>query len=150
MNYKKLFTGIFFSGVLSFPIVATQVMPAAAAPETSTRVQSEVSVKWEPLARIQNPKQSVTIELNNQTQETLEYLITTRTDFRTLASGQKTRLIVEASKLPVFLNINATSSTEVKYLLKVTGNTVMVDLQPTDGPGDTTLNIQETGGIFVY
>ncbi len=150
MNYKKLLTSMLCSGALSFPIIAAPMMPAAAEPETSARVQSEVSVKWEPLARINNPKQSVTIELDNQTQETLEYLITTRTDFRTLAPNQKTRLVVEASKLPVFLNINATSATEVKYLLKVTGSTVMVELQQTEGPGDTTLNIQETGGIFVY
>jgi hypothetical protein len=110
-------------------------------------LESELSVKWEPLARI-NPAEPVTIVLNNQSTETLEYLITTHTDFRRLAPGASTRLMV--SDFPGFLNINAQRTVGVKYSLTVEKNQVTINLKLANDQGDTTLNIDRTGAIYLY
>ncbi|MBE9032048.1 hypothetical protein IQ266_20120 [filamentous cyanobacterium LEGE 11480] len=131
-----------------------EAKPTQAKPEKSTdtakpkaAIQSKTSIDWVPLARI-NPEKPVTIELNNKTQEELEYLITTHTNFRTLAPGQTASVIV--TDFPAFLNINAKRSIGVKYLMRVSQNKVKLDLNITGGQGDTTLNIHEKGAIYLY
>lgn len=128
-------------------IIPNNTAPATAAPQDKGVIQSKTTIEWVPLARV-NPSKPVTIVLNNQTNETMEYLITTHTNFRTLAPGQQASLIV--TNLPSFVNINATRSVGVKYFLKVKDNTITADLKLTPGQGDTTLNIHEQGAIYLY
>jgi hypothetical protein len=132
-------------------LIASAGLPTAASAQpvtgSPTPIESETSVQWVPLARI-NQAKPVTIELHNKTTESLEYLITTHTDFRTLAPGQTVSLIV--TDLPSFLNINAKRSVGVKYQLNVKANKIMVDLRLTGGQGDTTLYIHDLGAVYLY
>ncbi|MFM2433200.1 MAG: hypothetical protein RLZZ511_4414 [Cyanobacteriota bacterium] len=139
--------------VLSLMTLATIGLAPAigqASPVTNPMVkplESELSVRWEPLARV-NASKPVTIVLNNNTPETLEYLITTHTDFRRLAPGASSRVIV--ADFPTFLNVNAQRTVGVKYRLTVDKNQVTLDLKVADDQGDTTLNIDQTGAIYLY
>jgi hypothetical protein len=126
-------------------VSATVAVPTIAA--TPAVVQSQDVVRWEPLARI-NLEKPFTIEISNSTNETLEYLVTTQTNFRSITPGQKVQL--NSLPLPVFLNINATRPIGVKYRLSVDRNIVKVDLKLTPGQGDTTLNIDDKGAIYLY
>jgi hypothetical protein len=138
-----LLTGLVASGLMLLSSLAS-ANPLSAEPSP---IESETSVKWVPLARI-NPQKSVTIELHNKTAEPLEYLITTHTDFRTLAPGETVSLII--SDFPTFVNVNAKRSVGVKYQLNVKGNKIKVDLNLTGGQGDTTLNIHDLGAVYLY
>jgi hypothetical protein len=141
---KSLLSGLLLGGAV------LGLMPIAQAGQLApdpTLLESELSVKWVPLARI-NQAKPVTIELHNKTSEPLEYLITTHTDFRTLAPGETVSLIV--SDFPTFVNVNAKRSVGVKYGLNVKGNKISVDLNLTAGQGDTTLNIHDEGAIYLY
>jgi hypothetical protein len=111
------------------------------------KAYSEDSVRWEPLGRV-NPEKPVTVELINRTQEPLEYLITTHTNFRTLEPGGSIKL--SNFVLPSFININATRSVGVKYGLTAKRNRVIVELKIAPGQGDTTLNIDDKGAIYLY
>ncbi len=124
--------------------------PAAKGQNASVQnspVQSQDVVQWEPLARIKLD-QPFQIEISNTTPEALEYLVTTQTNFRTIGPGETVKL--KSLKLPVFLNINAKRSVGVKYRLSVEGNIVKVGLKLTSGQGDTTLNIDDKGAIYLY
>jgi hypothetical protein len=118
-----------------------------AAPISSPQVQSEDVVRWEPLARIKLD-QPFQVEVKNTTPETLDYLVSTQTNFRTIAPGET--VVMNSLSLPLFLNINAQRSTGVKYLLSVEENRVKVSLKLTAGQGDTTLNIDDKGAIYLY
>jgi hypothetical protein len=144
LSLGPVIAGVCLAGCLVLSATAARAAQLAQDP---TPIQSETSVQWVPLARI-NPANPVTIALHNKTAEPLEYLLTTHTDFRTLAPGETVSLIL--TDVPTFLNINAKRSVGVKYGLKINGNTVMVDLNLTSGQGDTTLNVHETGAIYLY
>jgi hypothetical protein len=111
------------------------------------KVYSEDSVRWDPLGRV-DPAKPVTVELINRTQEPLEYLITTHTNFRTLEPGGRIKL--SNFTLPTFVNINATRSIGVKYGLSTKQNRVILELKIAPGQGDTTLNIDDKGAIYLY
>jgi hypothetical protein len=151
MNRLLLSPVITASAIAASLLAATMLTsPAVRAEQLATEptpIESETSVKWVPLARI-NQAKPVTIELHNKTAEPLEYLITTHTDFRILAPGATVSLIV--SDFPTFLNVNAQRSVGVKYQLNVKDNNIKVDLNLTNGQGDTTLNIHDLGAIYLY
>jgi hypothetical protein len=141
---KSLLSGVLLGGAV------LGLMPIAQAGQLapdSTLLESELSVKWVPLARI-NQAKPVTIELHNKTAEPLEYLITTHTDFRTIAPGET--VTIQVTDFPSFVNINAKRSVGLKYGLKVNGNKISVDLNLTGGQGDTTLNIHDLGAVYLY
>jgi hypothetical protein len=145
-----LTTSLLASSLLATSNASAEPASPTPAPMVSDRpevIESETSVKWVPLARI-NQAKPVTIELRNKTAEPLEYLITTHTDFRILAPGATVNLIV--SDFPTFVNVNAQRSVGVKYGLNVEGNMIKVDLNLTAGQGDTTLNIHELGAVYLY
>jgi hypothetical protein len=145
MRFAK--SKILFASLLIASAGLTTAASAQPVTGSPTPIESETSVQWVPLARI-NQAKPVTIELHNKTTESLEYLITTHTDFRTLAPGQTVSLIV--TDLPSFLNINAKRSVGVKYQLNVKANKIMVDLRLTGGQGDTTLYIHDLGAVYLY
>jgi hypothetical protein len=135
----SLAISLLFGGLSQLPPAIAKDMPA--------KVESQDVVQWEPLARVDVGK-PFTIELKNTTAEQLEYLITTHTNFRSIAPGETVKL--SRLTLPLFLNINATRSVGVKYLLSVERNTVKVELRLTGGQGDTTLNVDDKGAIYLY
>jgi hypothetical protein len=113
----------------------------------SPKVYSEDSVRWEPLGRV-DPAKPVSVELINRTNEPLEYLITTHTNFRILEPGA--RITLRNFELPTFINVNATRSVGVKYGLTAKRNRVVLELKIAPGQGDTTLNIDDKGAIYLY
>jgi hypothetical protein len=135
--------------IMPSPARANQLSaePSLTVTDQPAVIESEMSVKWEPIARI-NQAKPVTITLHNKTAEPLEYLITTHTDFRTIAPGAT--VSIQITEFPSFVNINAQRSVGVKYGLKVNGNKIDIDLNLTDGQGDTTLNIHELGAVYLY
>ncbi len=128
--------------VLPFvPASFTQAIPATAI----------AASPWEPVARI-SPQKPFRVEIINQTGINLDYSSTTN-EFppRTVASGAKTS--VQQLPLPVYLLISpANPRFNLKYFVTTKDNVVTIKVLqgPDPTPGNTTVNIQETGGIFVY
>ncbi len=105
---------------------------------------------WVPAARLATD-QPQRIEVNNKTGVTLEYLITTHTDFRTLAPGKSVTLTNFST--PLFLNINPQESNYlVAYKVSVNPktNTLIVNVTLTGNPDNRTLNLDETGAVYLY
>lgn len=106
---------------------------------------------WQPIARI-NPQKPYQVHLINQTGIELEYSSTT-SEFspRRLASGNST--VLTQLPLPIYLLITPVDSRfNLKYSISAANNaiTIKVSQLPEGRPGSTTVNIQETGGIYVY
>jgi hypothetical protein len=147
MKFSTVRTAVLLSGVLAGCLLLPHAANANQLSAEPSLIESEMSVKWVPLARI-NQAKPVTIALHNKTAEPLEYLITTHTDFRTIAPGET--VSIQVTDFPSFVNINAKRSVGVKYGLKVNGNKISVDLNLTGGQGDTTLNIHDLGAVYLY
>ena len=106
---------------------------------------------WQPVARI-DPNKPFQVQIINKTGTGLEYSSTTN-EFspRTLASGATTR--VSQLPTPVYLLINSLDSRfNLKYTVSTRNNlvTVTVTQLAESNPGYSTVNIQTTGGIFIY
>lgn len=103
---------------------------------------------WQPLARI-NPEQSVNLTLINQSGVTLEYGLTT-TQTANLANGES----ISYNNIPLdsYLVINPlVTSLSLQYNLEAVNNNVTLIIGSSgDQAGLRTLNIQSTGGIFIY
>ncbi|MBS0017281.1 MAG: hypothetical protein KFF72_13180 [Arthrospira sp. SH-MAG29] len=103
---------------------------------------------WQPVARI-NPQQSVNLTLVNQSSVTLEYGLTT-TGTANLANGQS----ISYNNLPLdsYVVINPlVASLSLQYNLEVVNNNITLTVRPSgDQAGLRTVNIQSTGGIFIY
>lgn len=122
------------------PVVQAQTPPAIQRPGP-----------WQPLALV-NPKQPVQVNLINNSAYTVEYgLTTTEGPPRELDPGQTATF--RRLPLPAYLLINPTSAqVNLKFNLAVTGNLITVTVQTAgDGvPGDSTLNVNDRGGIYIY
>ena len=91
------------------------------------------------------------IEVNNKTGITLDYLITTHTDFRTLKPGKSVTLTNFST--PVFVNINPQESNYlVAYTVSVTAktNTLVVNVTLANKLDNRTLHLDETGAVYMY
>ncbi|MBD2329516.1 hypothetical protein [Alkalinema sp. FACHB-956] len=137
------------------PAVSSPVMANSQPIEDTSITKLKESEKesdefWVPAARVDIQKPAK-IQLVNKTPETLEYLITTHTNFRRLAPGQTVTL--SDFQPPVFININSLrDSGNVEYSVTVDKktNTATVDIKPTIGQGNRTLNLDKTGAIYLY
>jgi hypothetical protein len=132
-------------------LLLSHVLPFTVTPGLAVPVASIAASPWQPVARI-NPSQPYTVRINNQTGIVVEYASTTN-EFppRRLAAGASTTL--SKLPLPVYLLISPINSRfNLKYRLTANQNVVTINVQqlPERSPGNTTVNIQKTGGIFVY
>jgi len=141
---------------------ATSLKPAEAprsaekAPRKTPENSSEDSEKpadapfWVPAARLMTDKPQ-RIEVNNKTGMMLDYLITAHTDFRTLKPGKSVTLTNFST--PVFVNINPQESNYlVAYTVSVTAktNTLVVNVTLANKLDNRTLNLDETGAVYLY
>ena len=131
-------------------LLSTTMLPMMVIPGDSVSAQPTGDA-WQPLARI-NPKQPYTIRINNRTGVTVEYASTTN-EFspRRVASGATATLT--RLPLPIYLLMSpATATSSLKLTVSANQNTVTVNVEelPEGAAGNTTVNIQQTGGIFVY
>lgn len=105
---------------------------------------------WVPVARL-STEAPQRIQIQNKTGIPLEYLLTTHTNFRTLAAGKSVTL--SNFPTPIFLNINAQESNYlVAYKVNVNtkANTLIVTVTLTAGADNRTLNLDETGAVYLY
>ncbi len=112
---------------------------------------------WQPVARV-NINRPIAIKLINQTEVVLEYSLTTNEAPPRQLLPRNTAVLREIP-LPAYVLINPTSSNldssrvDLKYEVAVgNDNVVTVKIRQISGdiPGNTTLNIQENGAIYLY
>ncbi|MCY7391265.1 MAG: hypothetical protein LH647_07135 [Leptolyngbyaceae cyanobacterium CAN_BIN12] len=143
MSWKPFVAMSFF---LSVGMTALPLPEAIAAPDNLMAASP-----WQPIARI-NPAKPFQVQINNKTGIGLEYSSTTN-EFppRKLAASGTTTL--NQLPTPIYLLISPLDGRfNLKYTVSTRNNLVMVTVTqlPDSNPGNTTVNIQETGGIFVY
>ncbi len=106
---------------------------------------------WQPVALV-NPTQPIQIQLINRTSLVLDYALTTNeAPPRQLQPGGSAALTKFA--LPAFLLISPTQTQiSLQFNVKVTKNMIAVEIRQAGGatPGDSTLNINQGGGIYIY
>ncbi len=131
-------------------IAPAQAKPVTDIPTPTERMAQEDAKFWVPVARLSTEKpQRITVI--NKTGVLLEYLITTHTDFRVLEPGKSATL--SNIETPLFLNINPQESNySVKYTVAVDKktNTLNVTVSLTNGEENRTLNVNETGAVYLY
>ena len=112
---------------------------------------------WQPVARV-NINRPIAIKLINQTEVVLEYSLTANEAPPRQLLPRNTAVLREIP-LPAYVLINPTSSNldssrvYLKYEVAVgNDNVVTVKIRQISGdiPGNTTLNIQENGAIYLY
>lgn len=152
---KRLFS---VTTALTIGLIGTSwgsIAPAQAKPVTDIPTMTERMVEndgqfWVPVARLRTDKpQRITVQ--NKTNIPLEYLITTHTDFRVLEPGKSATL--SNIETPLFLNINPQdSNNRVMYAAVVDKktNTLNVTVTLTNGDEHRTLNVNETGAVYLY
>ncbi|MGK7872148.1 MAG: hypothetical protein AB4426_02170 [Xenococcaceae cyanobacterium] len=113
---------------------------------------------WQPVARV-DLNRPLEIKLINQTPLVLEYDLTTNRQVSPQQLLPEKTAVLKELPLPAYLLINAESSNSqsplvnLKYEVAVTDDnvvTVKIKEISDDIPGDTTLNLHETGAIYIY
>jgi hypothetical protein len=131
---------LFIVGLVTTPVLKAQTPPA------STYNPGD----WQPVGRVASPKAPIELQLVNKTGLMLEYGLTDLGFTGKLPPRSST--IRKGVILPDFLLINALEPlVRLNYDVTVNGNVVTVTIrQAGSGAGDTTINLQQTGGIYVY
>jgi hypothetical protein len=130
-------------------LVAIPMLPLSKA--IAAPVSTMTNSPWQPIARI-NPVKPFQVQIVNKTGIGLEYSSTTN-EFppRKLAANATTTL--NQLPTPIYLLISPLDGRlNLKYTVSTRNNlvTVIVTQSSESRSGYTTVNIQETGGIFVY
>ncbi len=150
MNQRVIPT-LWLAGFITIAITCLYPAPAHPKQTSMDEVPPPVidqTLKWIPIGRVK-PDVTTEIQLTNRTRETLEYLITTHTNFRILKPGETATMLVK--DLPLFLNVNAQRTTGLTYSITTTSNRIKVDVAlSTSSQNDTTLNVDSTGAIYLY
>ncbi len=147
LAYTFLIKLLSFGGVALIGLIPATTVLAQDPPATTFQPGP-----WQPVERI-DPQQPVQILLINQTDLALEYGLTGPNDsVFELPVGQITQFSI--SMLPTFLSINGIERAALKYNLTVnTVNQNLIRIEVTrlnDVSGDRTLNIDDTGAIYIY
>lgn len=145
-------TWVLAPALVTAPLSAN--LPPAAASQsglTKPSLSAIAASPWYPVARI-NPNQPFTIQIQNKTGIVLDDASTTN-EFAPRRLYPRNTGTIALLPLPVYLLISPVNPRfNLKYSVTTNKNTVMVTVTqlPNNTPGNTTVNIQETGGIFVY
>jgi hypothetical protein len=115
---------------------------------------------WQPVARV-DVKRPIAIKLVNETDVTLDYDLTNniKPSPQQISPGKTSEL--KEIPLPAYILINPTDASStpgspsfnLQYDVAVSqDNTITVTIRKIDRdvPGNTTLNLNETGAIYVY
>ncbi len=104
---------------------------------------------WQPVARI-DPTQPVQVQIVNQAGSILVYGLTDPNAVeRELPATQTAQTTIVT--IPAFLTINTIERSALRYDLAVQDNQVQVQVvRINDVVGDRTLNIDDTGAIYIY
>ncbi|MGH2415561.1 MAG: hypothetical protein ACRDEA_18100 [Microcystaceae cyanobacterium] len=113
---------------------------------------------WQPIARV-NLKRPVTIKLINETDVPIEYGLSNNSELPPTSISPGDNAVMAGFPIPAYVLINFVSSAsdQSDYNLKFDvvvdqDNVVIVKVQKINGdiPGNTTLNLHETGAIYIY
>jgi hypothetical protein len=115
---------------------------------------------WQPRARIELNRPTA-IRLINETDVTLEYDLTTNIKPSPQQISPGKTAVLKGFPIPAYILINATNSGtnpgssqfNLKYDVQVSqDNEILVKIRKVDRdtPGDTTINLHETGAIYIY
>jgi hypothetical protein len=137
-------------------VAASLLLPAGlplllVPPAISAPVTPMANASWQPIARI-NPTQPYQVQIINKTGIGLEYSSTTN-EFPPRRLAARATSTLNQLPTPIYLLISPLDGRfNLKYTVATRNNLVMVTVTqlPDNSPGNTTVNIQETGGIFVY
>jgi hypothetical protein len=105
---------------------------------------------FQPVARI-DPAKAVQIKIVNKNTEPVEFIVTTQTGFRRLAPGQSTQL--SGIRLPAYLTISPIRDrTAIRYVVTTDSknNISIVEVYPAGTTGHRSLNIDQTGGVYIF
>jgi serine/threonine protein kinase len=112
---------------------------------------------WQPAARI-NPKHPFKIKLVNQTNTAIEYALTTN-EFAPRQLSSKESAVLTYIPLDGYLLINSIQSslntevpTSLQFEVTVSGNiaTVSIRQERSDRPADSTINVNQSGAIYIF
>ncbi|MGJ5673947.1 MAG: hypothetical protein ACR9NN_10110 [Nostochopsis sp.] len=107
---------------------------------------------WQPVARFDNPQGFVRVQILNKTKTPLQYSLSTGDALNTqIPVGGIANLTTNS--LPSYVLIYDQNQSPLKYNVTAQGNSAIVTVEQastTTGAGDTTLNLQQSGGIYVY
>lgn len=141
----------FLGATLAAAFLISPISPVTAAPAKSKAVSAASPApegSWIPVARV-DPTQPIQLNLINKTDQPLEYLMTTHTNARTLEAGKS--VLLTSFQPPIFLNINFPDQAgTLKYQVSTEKNRITVEVVPIHQFGDHTLNIADTGAIYLY
>lgn len=112
---------------------------------------------WQPIARV-NTNRPVEINIINETDINIEYDLTANEDIAPQSILPGDTAIIRKFPIPAYFLINPKSSStdtslfNLQFNVSATNNIVKVriDKVSQETPGDSTLNLHKTGGIYVY
>ncbi len=126
-------------------------IPMLTLPEAIAAPANMTDSPWQPVARIA-PTKPFQVQIINKTGIELEYSSTTN-EFSPRRLAPSVTTTVKQLSTPVYLLINPLDARfNLKYTVSTRNNlvTVIVTQSSESRTGYSTVNIQETGGIFVY
>lgn len=129
-------------------IVALASSSVALTSVVPTHVAAQPQPAFAPVARVE-PTQPVRLQLINRSNQPVDFILVTQTNSRRLAAGSTTQL--SNFPLPAYLNINPIRDrTAVRYAVSAKSNTATIEIFSADYGGNRSLNIDQTGGIYIY
>ncbi|NWF61307.1 MAG: hypothetical protein HXY43_19170 [Fischerella sp.] len=140
---------ILITGVLAFAVsLVTSTGIKAQTPKKASTYQSGY---WQPVARFANYQSFVKVKILNKTTSSLQYSLTggDALNAEIPVGGSAT---LTTNSLPTYVLIYATQpDVALKYDVAAKDNSATVTIrQSNTDPGDTTLNLHESGAIYVY
>ncbi|MCU0535798.1 MAG: hypothetical protein MUD14_18065 [Hydrococcus sp. Prado102] len=152
MSLKRLIKAIILATIsLSIPVSLTAQNPPASTYQPGF---------WQPKARV-DLNRPVAIRLINETNMMLDYDLTTNIEPSPEQISPGNTAILKGFALPVYILINPTDTSStpnssppnLKYDVEVSqNNEILVKIRKVapDTPGDSTLNLNEAGAIYIY
>lgn len=141
-----------------FSILVASLLTAALCLSTNPKINAQNPPAktyqpgdWQPKARFANPQEGVKVIIVNKTLFPLQYGLSTG-DALSAEIPVGGRATLTTNVLPEYILIYPKQSNiELRYSVSTKGNVATVDVQQTnDISGDSTLNLHESGAIYVY
>ena len=132
-------------------LVSTILIPSASLNAQTPPAETYQPGFWQPVARV-DINRPIQLQFVNQTGQELEYALTTNQAPPRQLLPQSVAVLREIP-IPANVLVNAKSPlTNLKYAVTVADNVVTVTIRQVNGetPGDNSLSINETGGIYIY
>ncbi|AKG22811.1 hypothetical protein [Calothrix sp. 336/3] len=107
---------------------------------------------WQPVARFANPKQTLRVVLINQSGIPLQYGLSSG-DALNAVIPVKGKATVTTNVIPDYILVypNKAENVDLNFQVTANGNTATVTItQTNEPPGYSTVNLHETGAIYIY